>query len=291
MSKIFDFKKRFGQEIDIDDLKKDFVNKINYHLIEPLDESLGFYYGSGGESIFDFVALQFNYNPSEIISRWNRNNYGVSSNRPPLTYFSSKKFEETMLLVEVLYDYYNLESNPYNTEDRISNINNIVNHALNQPISIGITWREGKFYPEGVEEFDEKLITDVLKWLEKKPKVKILYKNALDHYSQSINDPVKRKDVLVNSFQAVEQITKDFLVSPKESFDNNFNTLVDKLQLEKEWKKIFNSYKELNKEFGRHSGTKTDFIPNQEDTEAFLYLSGLIIRLIIQKDTTPQQKL
>ena len=41
MSRIFDFQKRFGQDIDINDLKRDFVNKVNHNLVEPLDKSIG----------------------------------------------------------------------------------------------------------------------------------------------------------------------------------------------------------------------------------------------------------
>ena len=134
-----------------------------------------------------------------------------------------------------------------------------------------------------MEEFDEQLIVDVLKWLEKKPKIQLLFKNALDQYSQSLTDTIKRKDVVSNAFQAVEKLTEDFLESPKPSFDNNFNALCKKLDLHNEWNKIFNSYKELSKKFGRHAGDEIDFIPEKEDTEAFLYLSGLVMRLILCK--------
>lgn len=290
MSGIFDFKKRFGQEINVDELKKDFVNKINHALIEPLDESIGYYYGLSNDGLFDFIAIKFNLNPSEIVRSYNRNSYASTYSRPPMTYFSSRKFESTMVLVEVLYDYYQRSNNVYGSEDWIEKINKVVKYALNQPTSLGVSWRDGKFYPEGIEEFDEKLISDVVKWLEKKPKIQALYKNALDHYSQSLTDPIKRKDVVSNSFQAVEKLTKEFLETTKESFDNNFNSLVDKLDLDKEWKKIFNSYKELSKEFGRHAGSNNNFIPKQEDTEAFLYLSGLIIRLILEKSDIEQKK-
>ncbi len=163
-------------------------------------------------------------------------------------------------------------------------IDGVVTIALAQPVSLGISWRSGKFYPEGVEEFDEKLISDVLKWLEGKPKIQALYKNALDNYSQSLAEPIKRKDVISNAFQAVEKFTQEFMESSKPSFDNNFNDLLKKLDIDKEWGKIFNAYKELSKEFGRHGGSDENFIPSQEDTEAFLYLSGIILRIILQKE-------
>lgn len=287
MSRIFDFNKRFGKTIDPEEVKRDFINKITHYLIEPLDEQVGWYYDdySNSTRIFNFVAMEFNQNPTNIIRTRNRNNFSpYETYRPSFKIFSDGDFEKTLLLIEIFYDYLSKHSIPgYGNEQWPEKIDKIVAHALNQPISIGVSWRDGRFYPEGVEEFDEKLISDVLKWLETKPKIQALYKNALDQYSQSLSDPIKRKDVISNSFQAVEKLTQEFLESPKQSFDNNFNDLVNKLRLDKEWKKIFNSYRELSKEFGRHAGRTDNFIPNQEDTEAFLYLSGLIMRLALQK--------
>ncbi len=282
MSRIFDFKKRFGQAIDLEEIKQDFINKITHYFIEPLDKSDGRYYSEYGSSLFDFVSIEFNRNPSDIICAHNKDNHSAyGTYKPSFKIFSGRDFEKTLLLIEIFYDYFSARDT-YNN-DILKTINNYVAIALNQPVSTGVSWRDGKFYPEGVEEFDEKLVEDVLKWLGDNPKISALYKNALDQYSQSLIDKVKRKDVVNNAFQAVEKLTEEYLGSLKPSFDNNFNALVDKLTLDKEWKKIFNSYRELSKEFGRHAGKGDKFIPTQEDTEAFLYLSGLVLRLILQK--------
>lgn len=288
MSRIFDFQKRFGQTINPEEVKKDCVNKINHYLIELVDEKAGWHYGqySNGTGLFDFVAMEFNQSPSALIKKHNRNNFsGYDTYRPSFNIFSEGNFEKTLLLVEVFYEYLSENSMRGCDIDWETRINKVIAIALAQPISLGISWRNGKFYPEGAEEFDEKLISEVLKWLGSRPKIQALYKNALDHYSQSLSSPIKRKDVVSNAFQAVEKITQECLESHKLSFDNNFNELVDKLELDREWKKIFNSYKELSKEFGRHAGNNDKYIPSQEDTEAFLYLSGLIMRLILQKQT------
>lgn len=287
MSRIFDFKKRFGKTVDLEEIKKDFLNKIKYHLIDPLDKEVGWYYSDHGiaKPLFDFIAIEFNHDPARIIKNHNQSSwYNSEVYRPSLNIFAGEDFEKTLLLVEILYEYTS-KHGLYNFVDEKwpKNIDLIVKHALTQPISVGVSWHDGKFYPEGAEEFDEKLISDVLKWLETKPKIQALYKNALDHYSQSLAEPIKRKDVISNAFQAVEKFTQEFLSSTKPSFDNNFNDLLKKLDIDKEWGKIFNAYKELSKEFGRHGGNDDKFIPKQEDTEAFLYLSGLVLRLMLQK--------
>ena len=281
MSRIFDFNKRFGKAIDPEEVKQDFINKITHYLIEPLDDQAGWHYGaySNTTRLFDFLAIEFNQNPTTIIKDYNRNNLYGEVQRP-----SFKYFENTLLLIEVLYEYLPKYGLPGYSEKWAELIDGVVTIALAQPVSLGISWRSGKFYPEGVEEFDEKLISDVLKWLEGKPKIQALYKNALDNYSQSLAEPIKRKDVISNAFQAVEKFTQEFMESSKPSFDNNFNDLLKKLDIDKEWGKIFNAYKELSKEFGRHGGSDENFIPSQEDTEAFLYLSGIILRIILQKE-------
>lgn len=281
MTDLFDFKKRFGKTINVEEVKKNFVNKFTHLLIEPLERKVGMYYGDSGTSIFDFVALAFNEIPSEIISIHNQRRFGNEEYRPPFSYFTRNDFERTLLFIEVIYNYFRA-TREYDREQWLTDIDKAVAISLDQPISLGVSWREGKFYPEGAEEMDHKLILDVLKWLEKYPKSQALFNNALDHYSQSLADPIKRKDVISNSFQSLEKLTKDFLQTTKDSFDNNFGELVTRLNLDKKWVTIINSYKELSKEFGRHAG-RDDFIPEKEDTEAFLYLSGLIMRLILQK--------
>ena len=280
---IFDFKKRFGRSVNIEEAKKDFVNKINYFLFQKINKRDYYEY----PKLFAFICLQLSLNPEDIIQEVNRNNanYQYGSGEPiypSIRYFTHDDFELTLLLIEVVYSYFSTIAKDYYKKDEyIEMINSSVQIAKSQPISLGVTWRGGKFYPEEAKELSEKLIYESLEWLRDYQKVRLIFKNALDHYSKSLQDSIKRKDVISNSFQAMEELTRIFLNNNK-SFDNNFNDLVKKLKLNNHWRQILNRYKELSKEFGRHPGRK-DFIPEQSDTEAFLYLSGLIIRLILEK--------
>jgi hypothetical protein len=281
---IFDFKKRFGESIEIEEMKKDFVNKISHFLFQEIDRHIDNCppdYPSSSPKLFNFLCLSLNINPSEVLNEHNRNPFADQIYIPPLKSFIRDNFETTLLIVEILYEYFQ-KSEEYGKEEWLKKINEIVILALNQPIFLGITWKNGKFYPEEAKELEEKLISDILTWLDQYPKIKLIFKNAMDHYSQSLQNPIKRRDVISNSFQAVEEITRVILKNDK-SFDNNFNELVEKLNLNAYWKKILNYYKELSKEFGRHPGRDEEFIPEQSDAEAFLYLSGLLIRLTVEK--------
>lgn len=277
---ILDFKKRFGQTIDIAEVKKNFVNEINYGVIQDLDSLIGDYYFDKN-GLFDHICLALNLNPQTVVSNWNRNDFSSSLSIPSLRQLTRDDFENTLVVIEAAYEFCTI------TQDITfrrwpPKIDFAVKQFLNQILSLNIFWYEGKFYPEGAEELDEKLIKENLTWLNSYPKVKKIFSNALDNFSQSLKADIKRKDAISNSFQAVEELTKMYLENDK-SFDNNYNELIQNIGLAKQWGNIINFYKELSKEFGRHSGRQEDFIPSAEDTEAFLYLSGLLLRLILNK--------
>lgn len=277
---IFDFKKRFGKQINEGEIKRDFVNKINHYLLKPMNNRIGdTYYREN--SIFDFICLSLNLEPQEVLNEHNnRYRYGSNPSIPSLKDLTNDDFEKTLIIIESLYEYFK-QHNVHDSSNWLEKIDEVVKQSLNQPVNLGINWSDGKFYPQGAEELEEAVIGDVLNWLSNYPKVQTIYKNALDHYSQSLRDTVKRKDVISNAFQAVEELTRLILDNDK-SFDNNFKELVKKLNLNPHWEQILNRYKELSKEFGRHPGRSRAFIPEQADTEGFLYLSGLLMRLILQ---------
>ncbi len=277
---ILDFKKRFGQDIDPREVKQNFVNEINHFLTEPLDERIGHYYFKGN-AIFDYICLGLNLNPKKVIIEWNKNNYNVTDYIYSLKNLTKDDFDKTLIVIELAYEYF-LSSQEYDRESWLKEIDEVVGRFLNQILSLKVYWFEGKFYPEGAEELDERLIKENLRWLEKYPKVKELFANALDHYSQSLKTSVKRKDVISNSYQAVEEFSRNLLGNSK-AFDNNFNEVAKQLNLVSQWGQILKFYTELSKEFGRHPGRSNDYVPTKEDTEAFLYLSGLLLRMLIEK--------
>ena len=280
----FDFKKRFGKSISPEEAKVEFVNKANYFIIESADREKGYYYGNDGNRMFDFICLQMGKNPTAVIRDVNKSAYSFgydSPQMPSLKRFTGNDFELTLLMIEVLYEYY--ARFDFNKDETLKRVNQIVEDLLAQsPISLGVAWVEGRFIPEGAKEIDQKLIHETLHWLKDFPKVKELFENALDHYSQSKNDQIKRKDVITNAQQALDEMTRLILVDGK-AFDNSLKELPAALGLGQEWKGLLNQYNEIAKQFGRHPGRGEDYIPGIAETESYLYLTGIMIRLIIQK--------
>jgi hypothetical protein len=288
MSSVLHFKNRFGQGVSIDEVKRHFVNQIKHNLIEPIDQLASWSYSehSNSTALFDFTALAFNQSPAELIRQHNKRNISAYDVwRPSFGIFMGDDFDRTLILIEVWYSFFLTNSlSGYSDRNFTKAINDAVLEALPQPVSLGISWRAGLFYPEGAKELDKVLIEEVLGWLGPKDKTKELYKNALDHYAASLDNPIRRKDAISNAYQAVEVLTQSLVDGTKLSFDKNFSALINKLDLDKWWNKIFNAFTELSKEFGRHGGKGGEsYIPNQGETEAFLYLSGIVMRLIIQR--------
>ncbi len=280
---VFDFKKRFGQAIDEEEVKRAFVNHINFKLLEMLDDEAGrlYYDSSPGKKLFDAICLYMNRNPSQVVRDYNsRGLYNMETQTPRLRYLTSDDFEQTLLVTEAAYHYF-LTSDVYRKEGWLRAIDFIVSAQLEAPLSLGVSWVAGKFIPEGAKELQEVLVEDNLLWLSEFPETQKLFTGALNDYASSRSDEIKRKNAMSNSFQAVEQFARTFLQTDK-AFDNIFNELMDSLSLHPHWKQICNRWNELAKEFARHSG-RDGTMPSQEDVEAFIYLSGLLLRLMIQK--------
>lgn len=300
MSQLFDFKKRFGKKVTLEEVRGNFVTKVNHSLIPLIDQEVGNYYtareeisygghtyDSPGSRLFDYICINFGLEPRVIISNWNRNNYSSSTSTPSVKNLTCNDFEKTLLLVEIVYKYFK-QGRHYRSEEYVNVIDEMVNTFILQPVSIGVFWRNGGFYPEGAVELDQAMIREPLDWLQDHPKIQKLYQNALDNYSQSIVQDIKRKDTCINAYQAVEEMAKS-VVGEQKPFDSIFGSFANQLGLTSHWQKILNQYREFSKEYGRHPGSTDDFIPDISSTEAFLYLSGLLLRLAIQKLNKKQE--
>lgn len=146
---------------------------------------------------------------------------------------------------------------------------------------VKIFWKEGKFYKAGAEELDEALIKDNLEWLSDFPEVKLQYNNTLDHFKESIENISARKDAITNAYSSIEKLTQKIL-NNKKNFDKNSGELVDYLKLPAEYKNIVHYYKQIANQYSsRHAGSEF----SHAETEAFIYMTGLFMRLIIQKSS------
>ena len=145
-------------------------------------------------------------------------------------------------------------------------------------IDLGISFKNRKFYIKGAEELDEKLIFEPLEWLDDYPKTKIFFEGALKE-----NLRKDYPDAITKSYSALESLVKT-LLNNNTNLKKNIPKLLEKLNLPDQWGKILFNFCDYAHEFssrhGKEEGTKPLKI-NPEIVEAYIYFTGLIIRLII----------
>lgn len=135
------------------------------------------------------------------------------------------------------------------------------------------------FYPSGANELDEKLVEEPLEWLADFPDEKPNYHRALVGYTNNRLD-----EVIGNCYLTIEGLARKFLSNAK-TLDNNRDELIAKIGLSQEWKSLLKNFVNYANEFQRHASENRHSIKPAE-AEAFLYMTGLLVRLILETINT-----
>ncbi len=250
--------KRFNRLFKIEGSKKNeqnsFVQRINQTIFKDIEWYQHY------EEMFRDVCYRLSKNPDDIMSHKFRQ-------------LSNDNFFKTIKILMILYNYF---KNEKDLQDKISlEINKALSYAT---VDIGIRWKNGIFYPSGAKILDEKLIEDPFDWLNEFPDEKKDFETALSHYISKDNK--KLGDVVSNCYLVVEGLARKIL-NNKKTLDNNKELLFKKLKLSQSWKSLLSNYINYANKFKRHASDERHSI-NPPEVEAFLYITGLLTRLIIQ---------
>ncbi|MDD5547494.1 MAG: hypothetical protein PHN74_01145 [Candidatus Pacebacteria bacterium] len=262
-----EFNKIFGIKNDPQEEEVRFVNRINQTMFRAIRHNP---HPDDYESLIRSICYKLGINPNDFIKV---DKYADRINIADLGSLSKNDFRETLKIIVLLYE--TVSSN--NTKELI---NRYVELALAAAtIELGIRWKDGMFYRSGAKELDKKLINDNLDWLHICSDARTLFGTALEHFNKSITDDTARKDTITNSYSSIEALAQKVL-NNKKTFENNLNDLMSFLDLPREYSNIFNGYKQIAHGFSsRHPGS----IPSHIETEAFIYMTGLLMRLISEK--------
>jgi hypothetical protein len=231
----------------------------------PRVEGLAYY-----ELLFKKVSYLLGINANDIIREANSMNYPSSRIIPGLRTLTLDDFTETLRVLVLIHQY--LEQAPEEQEQ----LSGWIGIALeNASIDIGVKWNEGMFYPTGAKELDERLIEEPFKWLIDFPNEKADYVKAITGYMNKRFD-----DVIINCYLVVEGVGRNVLNNRK-TLDNNREELVKRIGLSQEWKSLLNHFIHYANEFKRHASEKRHDVKPIE-VEAFLYMTGLLVRMIIE---------
>ena len=130
---------------------------------------------------------------------------------------------------------------------------------------------------KGAKELDKKLILETLDWINDFPDTRKLFDGALKEYL--LRDYA---DAITKCYSSIENLTQTFLKSTK-TFENLVQDLISVLSLPQPWKSILNNYCDYAHKFSSRHGNAGKKEPTKsKDVEAYIYFTGILIRLIIQ---------
>lgn len=153
-------------------------------------------------------------------------------------------------------------------------------------IDLGIRWEKGRFIKSGAKLLDNKLVNEPLRWLGEKSYQSILepYSKGLEHFLQSEQRPQLLADVITDMYEALEALAK--IVTGRETKDLTANAqlFLKEVGSSEAYKSILKEYISYANNF-RHATTESARkpIPTYGEVESFIYLTGIFIRLVIQK--------
>lgn len=265
------FENRFSIEVGIDDAKKRFVNRL-FNLIDS--EFLGF---TTMQCNLEEYVRAFKCVAFKLGERYN----GVNT----LECYSGKEFAKVLKTVEALYQSFDEELNDY--ANSATKLDEIIKTALAESeVDLGVQWREGLFYPSGAKLLDEALVSEPLKWLAdpKFNNVSFPFRKALTHYLEAGRKPEKLIDTIRDMYEALESLAKLVTGSQNKDLSANAESFVSKIKLNTYYSKMLKEYIGYANEYrhGVEEG-KTRLVPKPSEVEAFLYITGLFIRLALKQ--------
>lgn len=167
-------------------------------------------------------------------------------------------------------------------------IDTIQNAIKNIPIKLGIrlkvTKQGAQLHLSGSPILDEKLVDDVLDILgeENLKPVKIAFEKGLKELLESKQDSSKLRNTIRDMQLACDEISKYVLNDKKAGLKILLKTENEKTTGLNEYQfQIFRQFNSFADKLVKH---KADSFIDYADTENFVYLAGLLIRLVLQKN-------
>lgn len=272
------FNKIFGMQDSLEDEQRRFVQRINQTLFDAVEDLT---YPVSYEKVFRTLGYWLGINAQDRITHANSRNFDVDTKVPSLRMLTGDEFLKTLKVLVLLYKFFDDQRN-YQLK-----ISSWIEVAMsNATVDLGMRWRNGVFYPSGAKILDEHLVEDPFDWLEDYPDEKKDFLKAISHHSAN-----ELGEVVINCYLVSEGLARKVLDNSK-TLENNREELLKKIGLPQEWKSLLANYINYANEFKRHASGKRHSI-NPAEVEAFLYLTGLLVRLLIgdqhQKQEEPKK--
>lgn len=253
-----DFYSRFGIKIDVTEARRRFINRV-YNKI--FDEHLN----ERAKQRPD-VEEKFLNSLADV--------FGERTAHPRIPdMYVGGNFERVLQAVELLW-----EIDPhYSYEDRI--VSDIIDGS---EASVGIRWELGKFYPQGDELLDKKLVADPLDRLRKRghPTVTAPFEKALRHLLTGEKDPAILADAITDAYEALEAMAKIVTQRHERDLSGNAELFLSRLGVSEEYNRLLGLYLDYANRF-RHAPSASRPRPGirYKEAESFIYMTGVFLRL------------
>lgn len=264
------FEQRFNIEVGLEKARERFVNRL-FNLID--EAFLGFV--NKHCHLQEYVKV-FKYIAYKLGIRYVGNN--------TLIFYSGTEFPQVLKMLEALFEGFKMH--PYANDCK--RLDDIIKLAIStSEVDLGIQWRDGLFYPRGAKSLDEALVNENLKWLSDSKYANVLtpFEKGLRHYLEAQKQPERLADTITDMYEALEKMAR-ITNGNNRNLGANAEQFVNNLGLSDHYETMLREYTKYAHEF-RHAVEqgKERVPPLPNEVEAFVYTTGLFIRLAIQQSS------
>lgn len=272
------FSDRFGIQVDIKACQVNFINRV----LNGLEEHFKFLFVEG-----DLRNSKENRTLKHIASRLGQRyiHYGTI-----FTYLNINGQQDFINLLQILEALYEHPGNNTLIAGR-SALTSIVSSSLSMnEIELGIRWDNGIFHRVGAGILDDELVRKSLDWLAD-PKYKNIlrpFHKGLTHFLESDKNSERLSDTVTDMYEATEALAK-IITNRDRDLSANKELFIKALQLNVRYEHLIKEYITYANEYRHAVGVGGNReLPNFYEVEAFVYLTGIFIRLAIQSSENQQ---
>jgi len=263
-----DFHDRFQLPIASDEARRRFINRALNDVFSRFFGVEGFFVQ--GIDFLDRAKLE-----SNVVS-----SLGEVYLTGAAVAHASKSFLNCLLALESLHHHLG----PWPQEKKF--VANAIERLLSESeTDLGVSWDGQAFRLSGAAELDQALVNEPLRWIrpQRYETVRAPFTKGLQHYLESIQDPAKLADVVTDAYEAMEAMAKIVTRRPQMDLSANAELFISKIGVSEAYKKILKEYISYAQSF-RHAAPQESPRPTpvRRETESFLYLTGIFLRLAIQ---------
>lgn len=171
---------------------------------------------------------------------------------------------------------------------RRSELSNLIALVIGKSeIDLGVEWKPPIFVRKGARLLDVHLVNEPLRWLSDKKYKTVFepFEKGLRHFLEADKKPYVLTDVVTDMYESIEALAKVVTQRPSKDLSSNAELFIKTVKASASYRQILKDYISYANQF-RHApkqeGDKPT--PSIDEVESFVYLTGLIIRLVIQTE-------